>query len=93
MEIARQLKLNKIEIGVDIAFFDAEDWGKEGGGPESEDSYARYALQPPASWLKRATNGRFPSCVTLQCRRIWTRWWRMDCSASSGKTSSHHRRV
>ena len=40
MEIARQLKLNKIEIGVDIAIFDAEDWGKEGGGPESEDSYA-----------------------------------------------------
>ena len=27
-------------IGIDIAFFDAEDYGKSGGGPESEDSYA-----------------------------------------------------
>ncbi len=40
MEVARQLKLNNPAIGVDIAFFDAEDWGKEGGGPGSEDSYA-----------------------------------------------------
>jgi hypothetical protein len=40
MEMARQFKLKSPGIGVDIAFFDAEDWGKEGGGPESEDSYA-----------------------------------------------------
>ncbi len=40
MELARQLSINKTNIGVDIAFFDAEDWGKEGGGEESEDSYA-----------------------------------------------------
>jgi hypothetical protein len=40
MEIARQLHLNKPDIGIDLAFFDAEDWGKEGGGPEAEDSYA-----------------------------------------------------
>ena len=40
MEIARQLNLNKVEIGIDIIFFDAEDYGKEGGGSEAEDSYA-----------------------------------------------------
>ena len=40
MEMARQYSVSKPKIGVDFAFFDAEDWGKEGGGPESEDSYA-----------------------------------------------------
>lgn len=40
MEIARQLQKNKPDIGIDLAFFDAEDWGKEGGGPGAEDSYA-----------------------------------------------------
>lgn len=40
MEVARQLKLKNPDTGVDLAFFDAEDWGKEGGGPGSEDSYA-----------------------------------------------------
>ncbi len=40
MEVARQLKINKPSVGVDIIFFDAEDWGKEGGGPGSEDTYA-----------------------------------------------------
>ena len=40
MEIARQLQNNKTEIGIDIIFFDAEDWGMEGGGPGAEDSYA-----------------------------------------------------
>lgn len=40
MEMARQYSMSKPKVGVDLAFFDAEDWGKEGGGPESEDSYA-----------------------------------------------------
>jgi hypothetical protein len=40
MEIARQLKNTKSTVGVDIIFFDAEDWGKEGGGEGSEDTYA-----------------------------------------------------
>jgi hypothetical protein len=40
MEIARQLSTQKPTVGIDLAFFDAEDWGKEGGGPGSEDSYA-----------------------------------------------------
>ena len=40
MEMARVYSKNKPSIGIDLAFFDAEDWGKEGGGPESEDSYA-----------------------------------------------------
>jgi Zn-dependent M28 family amino/carboxypeptidase len=40
MELARQLKNNKISIGIDMIFFDAEDWGKSGGGPGSEDSYS-----------------------------------------------------
>ena len=40
MEIARQVRKNKTDIGIDIIFFDAEDWGMEGGGPGAEDSYA-----------------------------------------------------
>ena len=40
MEIARLLKTNKVDLGIDIIFFDAEDYGKEGGGSEAEDSYA-----------------------------------------------------
>ena len=40
MEIARQLQKNKTGIGIDIVFFDAEDWGMEGGGPGAEDSYS-----------------------------------------------------
>lgn len=40
MEIARKLHEQKLNVGVDLAFFDAEDWGKEGGGDEAEDSYA-----------------------------------------------------
>lgn len=39
-ELARVMQLEKPQIGVDLAFFDAEDWGKEGGGEGSEDSYA-----------------------------------------------------
>lgn len=38
LELARQFSLNPPAIGIDIAFFDAEDWGAKGGG--SEDSYA-----------------------------------------------------
>jgi hypothetical protein len=40
MELARQLNLNKTDLGIDIIFFDAEDWGKAGRGPGSEDSYS-----------------------------------------------------
>jgi len=40
MEMARQFSLQKPGIGVDIIFFDAEDWGESGGGEKSEDSYA-----------------------------------------------------
>jgi len=37
LEIARQLKEKKPEIGVDIIFFDAEDWGTPSGQNESGD--------------------------------------------------------
>lgn len=40
LEVARQLSLNKQPIGVDIAFFDAEDWGAKNTTTETEDSYA-----------------------------------------------------
>lgn len=40
LEVARQLSLREPSVGIDIIFFDAEDWGKAGGGPASEDSYA-----------------------------------------------------
>lgn len=39
LEIARQFSLQAPSIGVDIIFFDAEDWGKSDGGAESLDSY------------------------------------------------------
>ncbi len=37
MEIARVLKENPVNIGIDIVLFDAEDWGK----PNHENSYCR----------------------------------------------------
>jgi hypothetical protein len=40
MEVARQLKNRAPAMGVDLAFFDAEDYGKSGGGTGAEDSYA-----------------------------------------------------
>lgn len=40
LEVARQLSINKQPLGVDIAFFDAEDWGAKNTTPENEDSYA-----------------------------------------------------
>jgi len=40
MEMARQFSIQKPSIGVDIIFFDAEDWGSKDGGENSEDSYA-----------------------------------------------------
>lgn len=38
LELARQFSMRAPSIGIDIAFFDAEDWGEKGGS--SEDSYA-----------------------------------------------------
>ena len=38
LEVARQLHANPIDMGVDIVFFDAEDYGESGG--ETPDSYA-----------------------------------------------------
>lgn len=40
LELARQFSMQQPSIGVDIALFDAEDWGKNGGGMEEQDSYA-----------------------------------------------------
>ena len=37
LEVARQLKEKNPEIGVDIIFFDAEDWGPRMGEPETGD--------------------------------------------------------
>jgi hypothetical protein len=37
LEIARQLKIKNLDIGVDIIFFDAEDWGTRSGQNESGD--------------------------------------------------------
>jgi len=38
LELARQFSIKSPSVGVDIAFFDAEDWGDKGGG--NDDSYA-----------------------------------------------------
>lgn len=35
LEVARQIHLNPVEIGVDIIFFDAEDQGQNGNGDEN----------------------------------------------------------
>ncbi|MFM2206370.1 MAG: hypothetical protein RL213_345 [Bacteroidota bacterium] len=40
LEMARQFSIQAPAVGVDIAFFDAEDWGQKGGGMEAQDSYA-----------------------------------------------------
>ncbi len=40
LEVARQLSLHNQPIGIDIAFFDAEDWGAKNSTNENEDSYA-----------------------------------------------------
>jgi len=40
LEVARQLSVTKPGLGIDIAFFDAEDWGAKNSNPENEDSYA-----------------------------------------------------
>lgn len=40
LEMARQFASKNPTVGVDLACFDAEDWGKKDGGEESEDSYA-----------------------------------------------------
>ncbi len=40
LEVARQLSLNKQSLGVDIAFFDAEDYGTRESDGEDRDSYA-----------------------------------------------------
>jgi len=37
LEVARQLHLKKPEVGIDIVFFDAEDWGPRGGQNEKGD--------------------------------------------------------
>jgi hypothetical protein len=41
LEIARQLKANKIDLGIDIILFDAEDYGQPGFSnlPEKENTY------------------------------------------------------
>lgn len=40
LEVARQLSLTRTSIGVDIAFFDAEDWGTRSRDGDNSDSYA-----------------------------------------------------
>ena len=40
MEVARQLSAQRLNIGVDIIFFDAEDYGARRSDPGGEDSYA-----------------------------------------------------
>ncbi|REJ81025.1 MAG: glutamine cyclotransferase [Bacteroidetes bacterium] len=50
MEIARHISVSEPLFGIDIILFDAEDWGKKGGGHESEDSYclgAQYWVKNP----------------------------------------------
>lgn len=39
LELARQLHNKRPSHGIDIIFFDAEDWGKSGDGPEFQNSF------------------------------------------------------
>lgn len=58
MEMARILSANKISVGVDIMFFDAEDYGTKMGDNPIEDSYALGTQY----WCKN----RVPSGYTAQ---------------------------
>lgn len=44
LEIARQLGLNAADVGVDIVFFDAEDYGRPEWLPAMEDGYKTWCL-------------------------------------------------
>lgn len=61
MEIARQLNIKRPEVGVDIIFFDVEDYGQpEGDGNYVEDSYAlgtQYWTKAPHVANYNAENG------------------------------------
>jgi hypothetical protein len=61
MEIARQLNIKKPEAGVDIIFFDVEDYGQpDGDGDHVEDSYAlgtQYWAKNPHKPNYTAENG------------------------------------
>ena len=61
MEIARQLNIKKPDVGVDIIFFDVEDYGQpDGDGDHVEDSYAlgtQYWAKNPHKPNYTAENG------------------------------------
>ena len=40
LEIARQLRQNPVDLGIDLVLFDAEDYGQSGGGEASINTYA-----------------------------------------------------
>lgn len=44
LEIARQLSINPAEVGVDIVFFDGEDYGRPEGMPSTQISYQDWCL-------------------------------------------------
>ncbi len=44
LEVARQLQRNPADIGVDIVFFDAEDYGKPEWAPSTENGYRDWCL-------------------------------------------------
>lgn len=44
LEVARQLSLKPAEIGIDIVFFDGEDYGRPDGMPSTESSYLDWCL-------------------------------------------------
>jgi hypothetical protein len=39
LEVARAMKAKKSNVGVDILFVDAEDWGNNGGGEDTENTW------------------------------------------------------
>ncbi len=63
LEIARQLSINPTEIGVDIIFFDGEDYGKPNGVPSLQTDYmdwclgSQYWSQQPHRYGYRARYG------------------------------------
>ncbi|PCJ80795.1 MAG: glutamine cyclotransferase [Bacteroidetes bacterium] len=52
LEIARQLSINPADIGVDIIFFDGEDYGSPEGTPSTNTSYLDWCLGSQA-WAKQ----------------------------------------
>ncbi len=97
LEIARQLQANKPAVGVDLLFFDGEDWGQENGGkPESWCLGSQYWAQNKGNYaayygilldMVGAKNARFPyeGYSRKMARKVLTNVWTTASKIGYGK--------